>query len=299
MQDHARLDVAELTLLAAIWGASFLFLRLGAPSFGPLALAFVRVAGAGLFLLPLLAWQGGREGLHELRRDWRPLMLVALLNSALPFAFFSYAALSITAGLSSILNATTPIWGALVASIWLGQRLDLGRRLGLLVGFGGVVFLAWEQASFKPGGSGWAILACLGATCCYGLAASATKKYLSHTRPLAVATGSQAFAAVLLALPAAVQWPAQMPGQTAWLSAIALALLCSGLAYILYFRLMKRAGPSYALSVTFLIPVFAVLWGAVFLGESFTLHMAAGCGIVLLGTALAIGVLRLPQRQAA
>lgn len=299
MQDHARLDVAELTLLAAIWGASFLFLRLGAPAFGPLALAFVRVAGAGLFLLPLLAWQGGREGLRELRRDWRPLMLVALLNSALPFAFFSYAALSITAGLSSILNATTPIWGALVASIWLGQRLDLGRRLGLLVGFGGVVFLAWEQASFKPGGSGWAVLACLAATACYGLAASATKKYLSHTRPLAVATGSQAFAAVQLALPAAVQWPAQMPGQTAWLSAIALALLCSGLAYILYFRLMKRAGPSYALSVTFLIPVFAVLWGAVFLGESFTLHMLAGCAIVLLGTALAIGVLRLPQRQAA
>ncbi|MBB2486440.1 DMT family transporter [Mitsuaria sp. WAJ17] len=299
MQDHAQLDVAELTLLAAIWGASFLFLRLGAPAFGPLALAFVRVAGAGLFLLPLLAWQGGREGLLELRRDWRPLMLVALLNSALPFAFFSYAALSITAGLSSILNATTPIWGALVASIWLGQRLDPGRRLGLLVGFGGVVFLAWEHASFKPGGSGWAVLACLAATCCYGLAASATKKYLGQTRPLAVATGSQAFAALLLALPAAAQWPAQMPGQTAWLSALALALLCSGLAYILYFRLMKRAGPSYALSVTFLIPVFAVLWGAVFLGESFTLHMAAGCAIVLLGTALAIGVLKLPQRQAA
>lgn len=298
MQDHARLDVAELTLLAAIWGASFLFLRLGAPAFGPLALAFVRVAGAGLLLLPLLAWQGGRSGPQELRRDWRPLMLVALLNSALPFAFFSYAALSITAGLSSILNATTPIWGALVASIWLGQRLDMGRRLGLLVGFGGVVFLAWEQASFKPGGSGWAILACLGATCCYGLAASATKKYLGQTRPLAVATGSQAFAAVLLAVPAAAQWPSQSPGQTAWLSAIALALLCSGLAYILYFRLMKRAGPSYALSVTFLIPVFAVLWGAVFLGESFTLHMAAGCAIVLLGTALAIGVLKLPQRQA-
>ncbi|MGM9515209.1 DMT family transporter [Roseateles sp. DB2] len=297
MQDHARLNVAELTLLAAIWGASFLFLRLGAPAFGPLALAFVRVAGAGLFLLPLLAWQGGRAGLQELRRDWRPLMLVALLNSALPFAFFSYAALSITAGLSSILNATTPIWGALVASIWLGQRLDTGRRLGLLVGFAGVVFLAWEQASFKPGGSGWAILACLGATCCYGLAASATKKYLGQTRPLAVATGSQAFAALLLAVPAAAQWPAQMPGQTAWLSAIALALLCSGLAYILYFRLMQRAGPSYALSVTFLIPVFAVLWGAVFLGESFTLHMAAGCAIVLLGTALAIGVLKLPQQR--
>ncbi len=290
MQDHARLNAAELLLLAAIWGASFLFLRLGAPAFGPLALAFVRVAGASLFLLPLLAWQGGREGLQELRRDWRPLLLVAVLNSALPFAFFSYAALSITAGLSSILNATTPIWGALVASVWLGQRLDAGRILGLLVGFGGVVFLAWEQASFKPGGSGFAILACLGATCCYGLAASATKKYLGGTRSLAVATGSQLFAALALAVPAAAQWPSTPPGATAWLSAVALALLCSGLAYILYFRLMQRAGPTYALSVTFLIPVFAVLWGLAFLGETFTLHMAAGCAIVLLGTALATGI---------
>ncbi len=301
MQDHRRLDLAELSLLAAIWGASFLFLRLGAPEFGPLALAFVRVAGASVFLLPLLAWQGGREGLQALRRDWRPLLLVALLNSALPFALFSYAALSITAGLSSILNATTPLWGALVASMWLGQRLDAGRLTGLLLGFAGVVFLAWEQASFKPGGSGWAILACLGATCCYGIAASATKKYLGQTRPLAVATGSQLFAALLLAWPALQHWPARAPGATAWLSAVALALLCSGLAYILYFRLMKRAGPSYALSVTFLIPVFAVLWGALFLNESLTLHMLAGCAIVLLGTALAIGVLkpRWPGRSAA
>ena len=298
MRDHARLDLAELSLLAAIWGASFLFLRLGAPEFGPLALAFVRVAGASLFLLPLLAWQGGRDGLLALRREWRPLLLVALLNSALPFALFSYAALSITAGMSSILNATTPIWGALVAAVWLGQRLDASRLLGLVLGFAGVVYLAWEQASFKPGGSGWAILACLGATCCYGIAASATKKYLAQTRPLAVATGSQLFAALLLVWPAARQWPAQAPGMTAWLSAIALALLCSGLAYILYFRLMKRAGPSYALSVTFLIPVFAVLWGAVFLKESLTLHMLGGCAIVLLGTALAIGVLKLPRFSA-
>lgn len=290
MQNHARLDAAELLLLAAIWGASFLFLRLGAPAFGPLALAFVRVAGASLVLLPLLAWQGGREGLGELRRDWRPLLLVAVLNSALPFALFSFAALSITAGMSSILNATTPIWGALVAAVWLGQRLDAGRLLGLAVGFAGVVFLAWEQASFKPGGSGWAILACLGATCCYGLAASATKKFLGGTRPLAVATGSQVFAAFALAVPAGLHLPTEMPGTTAWLSAVALAVLCSGLAYILYFRLMHRAGPTYALSVTFLIPVFAVVWGLLFLAESLTARMAIGSAIVFAGTALATGI---------
>ncbi|WP_333780337.1 DMT family transporter [Paucibacter sp. B51] len=288
-------DLIELSLLAAIWGASFLFMRLGAHEFGPVPMATMRVLGASLFLLPLLTF---RVGLAELRQHWRPLMVVGLLNGALPFALYAYAALSITAGLSSILNATTPLWGAMVAWVWLGQRLDFSRLCGLALGFAGVVFLAWDQASFKPGGSGWAILACLLATLCYGIVANFSKRYLNGLNPLTVATGSQLTASAMLLLPALFTWPERMPSGQAWLSVAMLAVLCSGVAYILYFRLMQRVGPTNTIAVTFLIPVFAVIWGYVFLAEAFTLHMAMGCAIVLLGTALAVGLIQLGRKAA-
>ncbi|RQO55323.1 EamA family transporter [Paucibacter sp. KBW04] len=289
------IDLLELVSLAAIWGASFLFMRLGAHEFGPMAMAAMRVTVASLALLPLLAM---RQGLGELRKAWRPLMVIGLLNSAIPFALFSYAALSITAGLSSILNATTPLWGAAIAWIWLNQRLTPLRSFGLLLGFAGVIFLAWDKASFKPGGSGWALLACVAATFCYGLAANFSKKYTVHIHPLTVATGSQVFAALMLALPAALFWPTVMPSAQAWGGVILLGLLCSALAYLLFFRLMSRIGPTNTIAVTFLIPVFAVLWGFLFLSEALTLQMALGCAIVLLGTALALGLIKMPQRVA-
>lgn len=285
-------DLAELALLAALWGASFLFMRLGAHEFGPAALAFVRVGLATLLLVPLLASRGG---LHELRAHWKALLLVGTFNSAIPFALFSFAALSITAGLSSIVNATTPLWTAAVAFVWLRQGLAPLRVLGLVIGFAGVAFLAWDQASFKPGTGHaglWAVLACVGATFCYGVAANATRRYLAAASPLAVATGSQGAAALLLALPALWLWPAQPPGATAWGSALGLAVLCTALAYILYFRLMRRVGPTNAVSVTFLIPLFAILWGALFLREAVTAQMVLGGAIVLVGIALALGLLR-------
>lgn len=283
-------DIGELVLLAALWGASFLFMRLGAHEFGPLVLAAVRVGLASVMLIPLLASRGQ---LAELRTHWKGLLIVGALNSAVPFVLFSFAALSITAGLSSIVNATTPLWTAVVAFVWLRQALTPWRALGLVIGFAGVAFLAWDKASFKPGAdhSGLlAVLACAAATFCYGVAANATKRFLAGVSPLAVATGSQFAAALLLALPAAWLWPATMPGSTAWGAALALAALCTALAYILYFRLMSRVGPTNAVSVTFLIPLFAILWGAVFLGEAVTAQMVAGGAIVLVGIALALGL---------
>lgn len=285
-------DLAELTLLAAIWGASFLFMRLGAHEFGPVALAALRVGGASLMLLPLLAARPG--GLTELRREWRALAVIGLLNSALPFALFSFAALSITAGLSSIVNATTPLWGAVIAWIWLDQRLNRLRIVGLSLGFAGVLYLAWDKASFRPGADHsavWALAACLLATFCYGLAANFSKRYTAHIAPLAVATGSQVYAVLMLAVPALLFWPSVKPSGQAWAAAAALSLLCSAIAYILYFRLMSRIGPTNTIAVTFLIPVFAVLWGYLFLGEVFTLRMVIGCSVVLLGTALALGLI--------
>ena len=300
-------DLAELFALAAMWGGSFLFMRLGAGEFGPVALAAVRVIGASLFLLPLVV---GRGQLGVVRQHWKPIAVVGLSNSALPFLCFSYAALSIPAGLSSIFNAATPLFGAVIAWLWLKDRLSPLRSLGLLIGFAGVVGLAWDKAGL-PGSSasllpadvamagapapGWAILACMAASLLYGWSASFTKRHLAGVAPLAVAGGSQLSAALVLVLPAVVWWPAVTPSATAWASAAALAVVCTGVAYVVFFRLIGRIGPANTISVTFLNPLFAVLWGGLILGERLTLVMVVGCGVIVFGTSLAIGLLRWPR----
>ncbi len=292
------IDVGELLLLAALWGASFLFMRLGAAEFGPVTLSGLRVGLATLVLLPLLFWRGQAAAL---RAHWRPIAFVGVVNSALPFVLFSLAALAINAGLSSIFNATAPLWGALIAWFWLGDRLTRTRVVGLAVGFAGVLWLAWDTASFKPGEHGVsaavAIAACLGATLCYGFAANYTKRKLSGVASLAVATGSQLAATLALALPALHWWPATPPSATAWASVAGLALLCTAVAYLLYFRLIDRLGAARAITVTFLLPVFGSAWGAIFLGERLTAAMLLGCAVILLGTALTTGVLCWPVRQ--
>lgn len=287
-------DLGELVALAALWGASFLFMRLGAAEFGPVALAAVRVGGAALVLLPLLHWRGQ---VGELRRHWRSIFVVGVTNSALPFLGFSYAALSITAGLSSIFNASSPLFAAVLGWLWLKDRPSGPRIAGLAIGFAGVLGLAWEKASFKPGGSGWAIVACLAAALMYGLSANYTKRRLQGVAPLAVAAGSQLSAALVLALPALWWWPAVLPSARAWSMVALLAVLCTAVAYLMYFRLIAHIGPANAITVTFLIPAFAVLWGWVFLAEPLTTAMALGCAVILLGTALATGVLRPPRSE--
>jgi drug/metabolite transporter (DMT)-like permease len=290
-----RRDIAELIALAALWGGSFLFMRVAVPEFGPFALAFLRVAGAALLLVPLLAVRGD---LGALRQHWRTIAIVGLVNSALPFLCFAYAALSINAGLSAIFNSATPLFAAIVAWLWLGDRLTPLRVLGLAIGFAGVLWLGWDKADFRPGGSAWAIGACLLATMSYGIGPSLTKRRLAGVPPLAVAAGSQVAAAVFLALPAGLAWPALAPSAHAWLMLALLAFFGTGLAYLLYFRLIANAGPANAVAVTYLIPIFAVVWGGVFLGERLTLPLVVGCIVIFIGTALTTGVLApRPQRR--
>jgi drug/metabolite transporter (DMT)-like permease len=292
-------DILELVTLAALWGASFLFMKLGAAEFGPVALSFVRTLGASLLLVPLLAAQGQ---LAAMRTHWRPLLVVGLTNSALPFLCFNYAALTINAGLSAVFNATTPLFGALIAWLWLKDVLTPARVAGLFIGFVGVVWLVWDQAGLKPGSpdaahAGLAVLACLAATLCYGFSASFTKRFLTGVPPMAVAAGSQVAAALLLAVPAAAWWPATTPSAHAWSFALVLAIACTGIAYVLFFRLIANVGPANAISVTFLIPVFAVVWGGIFLHERVNAGMVVGCLVILLGTSLVTGVLKLPAKR--
>lgn len=288
--------LVDFVLLSAIWGASFLFMRFAVVDFGALPSAAVRVAIASAFLLPLVAWRGQ---LGDLRRHLKAVLVIGVLNSGIPFALFAFALLSISTGLSAILNATVPLFGALVAWFWLKDRPTGARILGLAIGFAGVAMLAWDKATFRAGAGavapGWAVLACLGATICYGIAASATKRYLTGVPPLVLASGSQLGAMIALALPAAWLWPAQAPGAQAWLGVTVVGVLCTGVAYILYFRLIEQAGPARALAVTFVVPVFAVIYGAVFLGEVVTGWMLLCGAVIVLGTALSTGLLRLPQ----
>jgi drug/metabolite transporter (DMT)-like permease len=284
----------DFVLLAAIWGSSFLFMQVGALAFGALPTAAVRVSIAALFLLPLLLLRGLGP---TLVKHWRATFLVGLLNSAIPFTCISYALLAITTGLSSILNATVPLFGAVIAWLWLKDRPNGSRILGLLIGFGGVALLAWDRASFRPDASGlatgWAVLACLLACLCYGISASYTKRYLSGLPPLVTATGSQLGASLGLALPALWLWPAQMPGLQAWLALLAVGVLCTGVAYILFFRLIETAGPARALAVTFVVPVFAIVYGVILLGEAVTPWMLL-CGVVIVcGTTLSTGLWQL------
>lgn len=288
-------DLVDLLLLAALWGGSFLFMRIAVPDFGATALAALRVGGAALLLLPLLTLRGGWPAL---RRHWRPIAVVGLCNSALPFTLFAHAALSIEAGVSAILNATSPLFGALFAALWLREPSNGWRHAGLPIALVGVALLVWERIGLKAGAaSADAVVAiglCLVASVLYGFSANYAKRSLSGVPPLAVAAGSQGAAALLLAPAAALAWPAANPPLTAWVAVLALALPCTGVAYVLYFRLIANVGAARAITVTFLVPAFAVLWGALFMGEAVGTGMLAGGVVILIGTALATGLLHPP-----
>jgi drug/metabolite transporter (DMT)-like permease len=284
-------DITDLLLLAALWGASFLFIRLGAVEFGPVTLAALRCLGATLFLLPILSWRGQ---VGALRTHWRAVAWVGVVNSALPFSLYGVALLAINTGLSAIFNAATPLWAAAIGALWLRERLGASRVLGLFIGLAGVTGLAWSKVGFTANEHGistaLAIAACLAATASYGYGGNFTKKHLSGVPSLALATGSQLSAAIVLALPAWSMRPAAMPSGIAWLSLALLAVLCTGVAYILYFRLIARTGPTNAATVTFLIPAFAALFGWWFLDETITAAMWIGGVVILAGTALAMGL---------
>lgn len=275
-------DAIDLVILGALWGASFLFMRVAAPAFGPVALIAVRVSIAALLLLPLLVRE---RGLQQARAVAGPLLLVGALNTAIPFTLFAYAALTLPAGLSSVLNASVPLFGALVGLVWLGDRPRPMQLAGLALGFAGVIALAWPRLA-SP--ADWrAVSAALSATVLYAVSAHFTRQRLTGVRPVVVAGGSMAGAASML-LPLTLVWhPASTPAAGAWLAALSLGVASTAIAYVMYFRLIARSGPTVAMTVTYLVPVFGVSWGALFLGERLAATALTGGGLVLAGVALA------------
>ncbi|NTX43486.1 DMT family transporter [Burkholderia cepacia] len=283
------MNALQLVTLAAIWGASFLFMRMGAPEFGVVPLIALRVAIAAVLLSPVLRNAQARQ---EFRSHVVPLFVVGIANSALPFCLLTYAALFVTAGTDSILNATTPLWTAIVAFAWLRTPLTKPQAIGLALGFAGVVVLAGSVVGAGTPGAPRAIAAAMLATLSYGFAAHYSKRKLANVRPFVSAFGSQLFAAVALVPLALPMWPHGPVHASAWIAVVLLGAICTAVAYLLYFGLIRNAGAQYAASVTFLIPIFGVVWGAIFLHETITVQTVAGCAIILLGTALATGKLK-------
>lgn len=280
-------SVVRLIVLAALWGASFLFMRIGAPVLGPALLIFFRVGLAAVFLLAVAIYLGKPL---DARQHWRHFLILGLLNTALPFLLFAFAARTVSASLLSILNATAPMWAAVIGAARMRTSLAARPVIGLVLGLGGVAVLAGVEVLNLPAGGAAAILAGSAAAFCYGIATNYART-AKAVEPFANAHGSM-WAATLLLAPLALftPQPTTMPAPVVIGSVIALGVLCSGVAYLLYFRLISDVGAASALTVTYLIPVFGILWGVIFLEEAFGWHTLAGGAMVLAGTALVTGV---------
>lgn len=287
-----RRDWTELVLLAAVWGGAFLFTRVAAPQFGPIALIAARVTVAALCLLVLLMAQGK---LGRLRRNLGSLVLMGALNTAIPFTLFAYATLHVPAGFASVLNGTVPLFSAVIALFWKLESLPPLRIAGLLLGFAGVVILVLPKLSGTN--DLLAVLAGLSAANLYGFSAHYTRRVFAGEDSLVVSTGTLLAASLMLLPIAFFFWPQQPPSLLAWGNAVALGLVCTALAYVIYFNLLSRVGTMKSVTVTYLIPPFGMLWGYLFLGEAFTWNTVLGCAVIVCGTILVVRSQQSPAKR--
>lgn len=282
-------DVIELLLLSVLWGGAYLFTRAAVPAFGPAPLVSMRLGIAALILLPIVFYRGGGP---QLRAQPRALFMVGVPFTALPFMLMTWGALHITAGLSAVLNATAPMFAALVAHFVLKERLGAWRAGGLLMGFVGVLILMSSgNVSLKTAEGPLAVLAVLGTAMIWSVGASYTRRRMAGVDPMVTTAGSLAAASLFLAPLAWATWPSTPPSARAWAEMAFLGVASSALGMWMYFRLLRRIGTVPAMSVTFLSPLVAMVSGALYLGEAITLQMVAGCAVVLLGTALSLGLI--------
>ena len=285
-------DLAALLLLAVLWGGSFLFIRVAVPALGPFALMEGRTALAAAVLL-LCAVVVGR--LPKLRAYWKEFIILGAVNSAVPFTLIAFAQLELTASLAAILNSTTVLFTALVAAFWTGEPLTRPKLAGVLLGVVGVaVLVGWDPVALSPAVL-LSIAAMLTASLFYALGTTYAKKTFAGRPPLEMAIGQQGGAALVLLVPAlATLPPVPLPGGApSWIVALCLlglAVLSTAVAYLLYFRLLTNIGATSTVTVTFLVPVFGLLFGVGLLGEPIHAGTLAGLAIILASVALVTGI---------
>jgi drug/metabolite transporter (DMT)-like permease len=276
--DHTArwLTPIELTLLGAIWGGSFLFMRIASADFGPFALVEVRLLLGALVLLPFL-WRARAQFTPRL---WLHLTWISAINSAIPFVLFAWGAERAPAGIGAITNATAVMFAALVAFIFYGEEIGSRRAIGLLGGFVGVAVLA--SSKFGGASVGPAALAGTGAAFLYGISVNVIRQHLQGIPAGAVAAATLTTASLLIMPMAIHTWPTNPIPSMSWASAVLLGVMCTGIAFTLYYRLISRVGGPRAATVTYLVPLFGVVWAWLILGEPLTAKMAVA-GILILG----------------
>lgn len=282
-------DLTRLFSLAAIWGGSYALMRVVAPVLGGIGTMWLRIGLAGLALWAYAA--ATRQDL-QFRRWWKQYLVIGLLNSAIPFALIAYAMKTLPAGYGAILNASTPFFGALFAALMLKERLTPLQLLGMVLGLIGVGLIMNLGPIALDAPMLWAATASISAACLYGFVSVYTKKFAQGAPGLGTAVGSLLLPALAAAPLGLVSLPSSLPSAGVLMALVVLALVCSAIAYLLYFRLIRDVGPTKAVSVTFLIPIFGVSWGALFFGETLNAGALAGGAVVLLGVALVLGILR-------
>lgn len=269
--------------MAAIWGASFLFIRMAVPDFGPVPLSAMRSLVAALILMPLMLLKGLWP---VFRRNWGHLLVIGLISTALPFSFLSISTQYTSAGFASILNALTPIFSALVAWLWLKEHLSIATVIGILLGFAGVLVMVFDRETISSSFVLLPILAGLAGTFLYGLTGNYSRRFAAGVPVLVIAAGSQLFSSLSLLPVAALLWPEAAIPAASWVYAFILGVLCTAIAHILYFGLLEQVGVARTVIVTYLIPVFAMFWGFMLLDEAVTVKMVAGALCILTGIGL-------------
>lgn len=280
-------DILILFELAALWGASFLFMRIGAPVLGPLVLIFLRVSIASAVLLLYMILRHQRP---KILQKWKQYLLLGLLNAAIPFSLISTAELHLSASLAAILNATTPLFTALTARIWMKDVLSVKKVAGLFLGVIGVAVIVGGNPEHGDNRLLlWASFSLLAAVS-YAFAGVYSAKTLQGEKPMDMAFGQQLAASVIMIPFAGATIPHVIPSPIVIGAVLGLAVFCTALAYLLFFALIRNIGPVKTLSVTFLVPVFGIIWGWIFLGEKISLNTILGLVIILLSVAFVVNV---------
>lgn len=281
--------LATLVVLAAIWGSAFMFARLTVGSFGVLPLSAVRSVVASLTLVPIMLWYGQWKAFLA---NWKHFIVLGLISTALPFSLITVSTQYSTAGFASILNSLTPIMSAAIAWLWLKETLSLPAVTGIGLSFLGVLVMITDTQSISAEFIFLPVLAGLGAAFFYALTGNYSRKFVKGIPPITQATGCQVFSALFLIPPGIMAWPDQAIPLEAWGFACLMGVLCTGVAFILYFYLLSNIGVARTVIVTYMIPVFGMLWGFLFLSEIITMSMTAGALLILTGIALTTGLIK-------
>ena len=266
-----------ITILGAVWGSAFMFIKIATPELGPIALVNIRLAVAGLIFIPFLLQQ---KYLKHFRSNLKSILVLSVINTALPFSLFAYASLESSSNMLSILNGTTAIMAVVISTIWLKIRLNFFQIMGVFIGLFGIVVLANPDNIYI---SMKATIFCLSAAFCYALSANYIQKFAYKTNTIVLIGWSLVIASVLLLPITFFNLPSQFPSNNVIFSILWLGVISTGVAFLGYVRLIEKVGAVKTATVAYFIPVFGVIWGYVFLGEPITLQILIGMILILIG----------------